>query len=192
MTLQMKKLRRLKNMSENNQDLKNQYNLLYENISRKLDQQFESLSSIDTKASILLATIGVLFAGYLQLLNSQGMGFEDYRIFVVLEILSFLIFGFLVFRAFMLNKKEFWRSDPRPNKLIEIFSKNSKKGEYWLKDQVIKNMNEAYEHNDKLIIKKYNYFLKARKILYFGICILVIHLIALIYNIDKIFINLKV
>jgi hypothetical protein len=179
-------------MSENNQDLKNQYDLLYENISRKLDQQLESLSSIDTKASILLATIGVLFAGYLQLLDSQGMGFGDYRIFVVLEILSFLVSGFLVFGAFILNKKEIWRSDPRPSKLIEIFSKNSNKGEYWLKDQVIKNMNEAYEHNDKLIIKKYNHFLRARGILYFGICILVLHLATLIFNIDKIIINLKV
>ncbi len=179
-------------MNENNQDLKNQYDLLYENISRKLDQQLESLSSIDTKASILLATIGVLFAGYLQLLDSQGMGFGDYRIFVVLEILSFLVSGFLVFGAFMLNKKEIWRSDPRPNKLIEIFSKNSNKGEYWLKDQVIKNMNEAYEHNDKLITKKYNHFLRARGVLYFGICILVLHLAALIFNIDKIIINLKV
>lgn len=57
----------------NNPDLKKQYDLLYENISRKLDQQVESLGSIDTKASILLATIGVLFAGYLQLLASQAL-----------------------------------------------------------------------------------------------------------------------
>lgn len=175
----------------NNQDLKNQYDLLYENISRKLDQQVESLSSIDTKASILLATIGVLFAGYLQLLGSQEIGFRDYRIFVIFEILSFLISGFFVFRAFMLNKKEIWRSDPRPSKLIEIFSKNSNKGEYWLKDQIVKNINKAYEHNDKLIIKKYNYFLKARSIIYFGIVVLVLHLTILLFDIDRIIINLK-
>ncbi|PIS08350.1 hypothetical protein COT76_01915 [Candidatus Berkelbacteria bacterium CG10_big_fil_rev_8_21_14_0_10_33_10] len=175
----------------NNPDLKKQYDLLYENISRKLDQQVESLGSIDTKASILLATIGVLFAGYLQLLASQEMGFKDYRIFVILEILSFLVAGFYVFKAFMLSKKEIWRSDPRPQKLIEIFSKNSNKGEYWLKDQIIKNMNEAYEHNDGLIIKKYNYFLRARGVLYFGIIVLVFHLISLLFSINNIIINLK-
>ncbi len=69
MKLAVEKLKLLKTMSENKQDLKNQYDLLYENISRKLDQQFESLGSIDTKASILLATVGFLFAGYLQLLS---------------------------------------------------------------------------------------------------------------------------
>lgn len=177
-------------MNENIQDLKKQYDLMYENISRKLDQQFESLNSIDTKASILLAAIGVIFAGYLQLLGSQEMGFKNYRIFVVLEIFSFLISGFIVFRAFMLNKKEIWRSDPRPNRLIETFSKNSDKGEYWLKDQIIKGMSEAYEHNDKLSVKKYNHFLIARSVLYFGIGLLAVHLIALLFNVNKIFINL--
>lgn len=180
-------------MSDNNtnQDLKKQYDLLYENISRKLDQQVESLGSIDMKASILLATIGILFAGYLQLLVSQEIGFRNYRFFVVLEIISFIVAGLYVFRAFILNKKEIWRSDPRPHKLIYIFSKNSSKGEYWLKDQIIKNMNEAYEHNDQLIIKKYNYFLRAREILYFGIIVLVLHLILLLFNINHSIINLN-
>jgi len=178
-------------MVENNQDLQNQYDLLYENISRKLDQQFTSLDALDTKASILFATIGVLFAGYLQLLSDQKMGFGDYRIFVIVEILSFLVSGFFVFRAFTLNKKEIWRSDPRPNKLIETFSKNSGKGVYWLKDQIIKNMSEAYEHNDKLAIKKHNYFSKARVVLYFGISIFTVHLFASLFSISRIIINLK-
>lgn len=176
---------------DNNQDLKNQYDLLYENISKKLDQQIESLGSIDIKASILLAAIGVLFAGYLQLLSNHEIRFSDYRIFVVLEILSFLVSGFYVFRALMLSKKEIWRSDPRPKKLIEIFSKNSKRGEYWLKDQIIKNMNKAYEHNDELIIKKYNQFHRARGILYFGISVLLFHLVLLLFSINQIIINLK-
>ena len=175
----------------NNSGLKKQYDLLYENISRKLSQQIESLGSIDTKASILLVMIGVLFTGYLQLLSNQEMGFKDYEIFVILEILSFLVAGAYVFRAFMLSKKEIWRNDPRPQKLVEIFSKNSSKGEYWLKDQIIKNMNEAYEHNDGLIIKKYNYFLSAKCVLYFGIIVLVLHLISLFFSINNIMINLK-
>jgi hypothetical protein len=177
-------------MSNGVQDLKNQYDLVYENISRKLDQQFESLNSIDTKASILLAAIGVLFAGYLQLLGSQAMEFRNYKIFVILEIISFIASGFIVFREFMLNKKEIWRSDPRPDKLIEIFSKNSNKGEYWLKDQINRGMSEAYDHNDRLSIKKYNRFLIARNILYFGVCLLAFHLILMLLGVNKIVFNL--
>jgi hypothetical protein len=175
----------------NSQDVKNQYNLLYENISRKLDQQFESLNSIDTKASIILATIGVIFAGYLQLLDSSKFEFINYRYFVVLEILSFLFSGFLVFSSFMLNKKEIWRSDPRPNKLQAVFSKYSNNGEYWLKDQITKNMVEAYEHNDRLITKKSNRFIRAKDVFYFGMFILALHLLMLIFNINSLIFNLK-
>jgi hypothetical protein len=56
-------------MSIADEDIKKQYDLIYENISSKLEQQIESLGSIDTKASILLAATGVIFAGYLQLLG---------------------------------------------------------------------------------------------------------------------------
>lgn len=176
---------------KNTDDLQRQYDLVYENISGKLDQQIKSLESIDTKSTIFLATIGIIFAGYLQLLASQEMGFGDYRIFIIPEIMLFLIAGFYIFRAFILNKNEFWRSDPKPSKLLETFSKNSDKGEYWLKDQIIKNMNKAYDHNDKLIIDKYNYFLKARDVFYFAISIFTLHLILLLLNIDKLIINLK-
>ena len=176
---------------ENNKDIKNQYDLLYNNISSKLEQQIESLNTLDTKASILLAVIGVMFAGYFQLFTCNEIEFKRYLPFVILEILSFVISGFFVFKAFILSKNECWRSDPNPKSLLDAFAKNSGKGEYWLKDQIMKNMSEAYSSNSSLASKKYRYFLAARAILYFGIIILVLHLVLSLFGIDKIIVTLK-
>lgn len=171
-------------------DLQKQYDLIYDNISKKLEQQLDSLSSLDTKSSILLATIGVIFAGYLQLMSSDRFNFGNFKFLVIAELLLFLFAGFFVFRAFILNNKEKWYNDPRPSKLLRVFSQNSDKGLYWLKDEINNSINEAYEKNDILVKKKYNFLLIARMFLYGGIILLFLHIIFLLFGVNKIIIPL--
>lgn len=163
-------------MNQEETEEKRQYDLIYESVSKKLEQQISSLSSLDTKASILLATVGVLFAGYLQLLTSGWFLFNHFTVLIVIEIIAFTLTGFFIFKAFILDSNEVWRDDPRPKLLLEVFSKNFRKGEYWLKSEIIKNISDSYEHNDELIIKKYNSLLVARWILFIGVCVLVVHI----------------
>lgn len=164
-------------MDEEKQDIKNQYDLLYDNISKKLEQQMESLSSLDTKASILLAVVGVIFAGYFQLLTARGTGFTNYPLLMLLEIVAFVSSGAFTFLAFFLKRTEVWRDDPRPKKLLDLFAENSDQGEYWLKDKINKSMSESYEHNDVLITRKYEHLNTAKQLLYGGVALLVLHLL---------------
>jgi hypothetical protein len=165
----------------NNEDIKKQYDLLYEMTSKKLEKQVESLGSLDTKSSILLATVGVIFAGYLQLLTSTEFGFKNIPWLVVLELMLFISSGFFIFKAFMLSKDETWRDDPRPKKLLKYFSENFERGEYNLKDEITKGMVESYECNDKKILKKYEHLHLARNLMYLGIITLLVHLFYIIF-----------
>lgn len=167
-------------MDEN--DVQRQYDLLYESITKKLEQQVSALGSIDTKASIILAVVGVIFAGYLQLLTTAGTVFNNFAVLVTLELCMLLAAGFYIFKAFILNGDEIWRDDPRPKRLLEVFADNSKKGEYWLKNEIIKNMSDAYELNDALIVKKYDSLINARRLLYVVIPMLAVHLLLSLFG----------
>lgn len=162
---------------EKEEDIKEQFDLIFDVVSKKLEQQVSSLGSMDTKASILLAAIGVIFAGYLQLLSSGSIVRFTYPIFVFTVLVSFILSGFYVFKSFMLKRDETWRNDPRPKTLLTAFSENSDKGVYWLKDQIIKNISSAYEINDALVLKKYENLHKAKKFLYIGVITLTLHIL---------------
>jgi hypothetical protein len=174
-----------------NDDLKKQYDLIYENISRKLEQQIESLGSIDIKASILLATIGILTAGYFQLLSSKSFSFSDFRFFVIIEILFLFLAGFYSFKAFIQNRNEKWRNDPEPSKLVSTFVENRSRGYYWLKMDIIAWMVKANEKNTHLIETKYDAIRKAQYFLLVAIVIIIIHLSLSLFDIGKITILLK-
>lgn len=77
------------------EDLKKQYDIVYEKVSIRLEKQVESLQAIDNKASILLAVIGIVFAGYLQLLSNSDLDFVKYPYLVIVELLLFVVAGFL-------------------------------------------------------------------------------------------------
>jgi len=156
-------------------DLKKQYDLIFNTISSKLEKQVSSLSSIDTKVSIILASIGVIFAGYLQLISSEKLNLLNYPLITMIILIMFIISGFFAFKSFTLKRDETWRDDPRPSKLLKIFSEKSKEGEYWLKDEISKSMSQSYEENDKRIISKYEYLHKAKNFLFFGVIGLFIH-----------------
>lgn len=174
-----------------NDDIKKQYDLIYDNISRRLEQQIESLGSIDIKASILLATIGILTAGYFQLLASKSFSFSDFKYFVILEILFLFLAGIYSFKAFIQNRNEKWRNDPQPSKLVSTFVQNSSKGYYWLKMDIITWMVNANEKNTYLIESKYDAIRKARLFLLLSIILIIFHLSIALFNVGKLTIFLK-
>jgi hypothetical protein len=176
----------------NEDDIRSQYDLIYENTSKKLDQQISNLNAIDAKASTLLAVVGVLILGAFQLLTSKAIDPNDRLILIVLEFTLLSLSGFFTFRAIILNRKEGWRDDPRPEKLLEVFSKNADKGVYWLKDQIIKSISVSYEANDILVIKKYGYLLKARFCLFLGVIALFINLVFILFPTLSIILNIRI
>lgn len=167
-------------MTPKEQDLKNRHDLIYENISRKLTQQIESLGSLDTKASIMLAFVGVIFAGYCQLLTADRLGFTDYPVLICLELLTLIVAGFFVFKTFFLRDEDFWRDDPRPDKLLAVFRDNPNMGEYSLKNEIYLSMSKSYTHNDALIKEKFIHLHTAKRILYIGVVIMFIHIFAVL------------
>ncbi len=174
-------------MASRDNELEEQYDLIYDSISNKLEQQLGSLNALDTKANILLVGIGALLTGYFQLLSSSYLNFSSYTILVILELICFIAAGYFIFRTFLLrnhptHKKERWRDDPSPTKLLDIFSKNSAAGVYWLKDEINKSMAIAYDHNTRLLEKKYENFRIAKAMLFIGVSILFVHLIFSLYN----------
>ncbi|MBN1618316.1 hypothetical protein JW887_03170 [Candidatus Dojkabacteria bacterium] len=169
-------------------DLKEQYDFILESVSGKLDQQIEKLGALDTKSSIVFAVAGILFAGLLQIVQNDSL---DRLYLVIVEALLLIGSCFYTFRVFILSKKEIWRNDPRPSKLINTFSKNYKKGIYWLKLEVIKSISASYEKNDILFNQKYRWLRTAVWLLVAAIIILLIHIVLEMYEIPVIDLNFK-
>ena len=83
--------------------LRESYDLLYENITRRLEIQLDSLTSIDTKASIFLATLGIILAGYLHLIMSTKIDYFLAPWTIVVVILLIFGAGYCSIRAFLLG-----------------------------------------------------------------------------------------
>ena len=186
-----------KEAGDNNDDLRRRYDYLHNTIAEKLHQQLDGLNSTDTKANILLVGIGALLAGYFQLLASDSFSsYRQYKVLVLLELLCFMMSGFFVFRTFLLrskpaHKKERWRNDPEPQKLVDAVVNNSGKGEYWLKGAVTKHMVDSYEHNKKLLERKYDNFRLAKMALFVGVLLVFAHILLTLYNVNHIVVNLR-
>lgn len=165
-------------------DLENQYDLVYSTIEKKLAQQLDRLSQFDTKASIILALVGILLAGYFQLLSASNINFRDYFYLIPSELILLALAGYWIFKAFLLKPNEYWRDDPEPTKLLDSFKENHVEGEYWFKDQIVKAMAEAYEENNRLSNKKYSYIQTAKKILYAAVILIGAHIILMILGIN--------
>lgn len=160
---------------------------LYSVTSQKLDKQLESLSSLDNKANILLVSIGVLSAGYFQLL-ANSPSFKSYKYLVLIELFCFFMSGYVLFNTFLpktLNpeKREKWRNDPSPRKLLNTIERYAEKDDAWFKNEASKSISEAYEVNKELIEKKYQKFMRAKLLMFFGALILLIHFVLWLYNI---------
>ena len=149
------------------------YRDIFEIISKRLDQQMESVDSFTTRAGLVLATSGIVFAGYTQLFSVEGWICECTKPLFVLEILSIFASGFCAFTALTYGgEKEKWRHDPDPEKLY----KNKDGGEQFLQDEIMKSMISAYKHNRDLYEKKFSWLTYARYALYLSGTAFIIHL----------------
>ena len=178
------------------EDLQHQYDYLHDTISQRLREQLEGLESTDTKANLMLVAVSALIAGYFQLLSSDSFkSYRHYRILIIAELLCLMVSGLFVFRTFLLrtrpaNKRERWRNDPEPQKLIDAVVNNSEKGEYWLKGTVTKHMADSYEHNKKLLERKYDNFRFAKVFLFVGVALIFLHILLTLYNVNHVMIRL--
>lgn len=174
-----------------NEDLRQQYDLIFDVLSKKLEEQIGLISNLDTKASIFLAVTGVVIAGVFVLVASDKLGYRDYKYFVCIELLLLTISGYFVFKAFILEKKEFWYTTPSPKKLLDAFSRNAYENVNFLKEDIIKSIREVYNDNAILATKKHKNFIIAQKFLYAGVILMLLHLVLLFFGINRIIIPVR-
>ena len=149
--------------------------LVYESIKDQLDQQISSVDSFTTRAGLVLATCGVVFAGYLQLLGSDSWMYSCVALLSVFEIFTVIISGLFAFLSLAPGGEVgHWRYDPNPEKLYG-FMKDPKGLD--VTDEMTKSMIEAYNHNRKLLDKKFDHLKLSRYFLYASGSIFIIHLL---------------
>lgn len=172
--------------------MKNEKNdLLFDIVTDKTKEQEESYRFISSKANIVFVVIGIIFAIYIQLLATDKLHFSSYRYFVITETVLFLISACYTFKSFIPHKNDFWFIDPAPPIVVEFFNKHSDKDIQWLKSKVINNMTKAFKKNEKLITRNYKFLEQAKWFLLSGIIIFLIHFTLAVFNIERLFINLK-
>ena len=159
---------------------------MYEIVSQKLEQQISLLRSLDTKASILLAAISLLFAGYLQLLDSELLDYRNFLLLVVTELYFFALAIATVLWLLFFNRTLTWRDDPEPDGLVSIYSvlREDNDQEFLnfaeLKSAVLDNMAEAYEENRERVRRKGDDLWWAGTLVCSGLVVLVIHLVLML------------
>ena len=168
------------------EDANKQIDLVSMISSSKLEQQLININSIDTKSNILAAIIGFSLAVYFQLITSDKLSFKDHRYFIIFELFCLLTAGYLVFRSFLVSKKEVWRNDPNPNKLIKYVSENPDKDINQLKTLLSRFYAEAYDINNRQIDFKYTYLRQSAYYFFAAISIIIIHFFIVLYNIGEI------
>ncbi|MCF7815764.1 MAG: hypothetical protein K9M10_03540 [Candidatus Pacebacteria bacterium] len=152
---------------------------IFELISRRLDQQMESVDSFTTKAGLVLATVGVVFAGYTQMFSIVGWITECTEPLLIIEIITLFIAGFCAFTSLIYGgEKGRWHHDPDPKKLYE--NRENKN----IEDDIAKSMVNAYEHNRDIYVTKYKWLQYARYALYLSALVFIIHLI-LFFNMSE-------
>ena len=143
-------------------------------ISGRLDAQIESVDAFNTRAGLVLATCGMVFAGYMQLLTSKEW-LTDCNIWLfVIEIGLLLISGGLAFASLAPGAdKDPWLYNPVPRALHEL---HEKFGEDLDIGRVIESMLKAYDHNTEVFKEKYDLLRYSRWFLYGSAIIFTYHL----------------
>jgi hypothetical protein len=169
-------------MAQQPQDLPEQYDLIYEVISKRLEQQMDENKLLNDKVGTLLIVIGIAMAGLTQLIvSSLGYMGGNYKYLLVVEITMFAVSIYLVLKAFLLDPQENWDNPPHPSKLLETFSQHSFSTVAALKEEISKNIKVAYTRNRELKNRKYAYLVEARRFLYIGSALVFIHLCLLFF-----------
>jgi hypothetical protein len=148
--------------------------LAYDLIKDRLDQQIEAVDSFNTRAGLVLATCGVIFAAYAQLLTSRSWTSHCGLLLSILEIGALLVSGFFAFAALVPGGEEQpWRYNPDPEGLSELL----KSGTTTFSQQVMDSMVKAYKHNKEIFKKKFSSLTNARIALYVSGSIFALHLL---------------
>jgi len=119
-------------------------NLLFSEIKERLNDQLQSIDSLDTKAGITLGFIGVILAG---LVNSAW--FLDLPYYYLLIILTLIFLTtFFILRAYLVKS---YRKDPDPKALVDKYENEN---EDKIKKQLIRNFEECFNKNKKSLEDK--------------------------------------
>lgn len=133
--------------------------LAFELIKERLSQQIDSVRSLDLKASIVLAMIGVIFTGYVQrIVPDVESPWLRAATFIPLIVAGcFAVLTFVQRRS--RRGLDDWRNDPEPKKLFKIIENPRYKVYKYseVTEHVMRSMVEAYESNKKLYKKRYDY-----------------------------------
>lgn len=174
--------------------VESEYDLVYENVAQKLEQQISMLRSLDTKASILLAAISLLFAGYLQLLVAGSLEYRTHQLFVLTELYAFGAGIFMVLRSLVFNGTLIWVDDPEPLQLVQAYydviaaeqisAEEAKEMLHDLKYGVIESIALAYEENRSSVDIKGGQLWWAGVLVSFGLFVLLVHLVLLMSPVD--------
>jgi hypothetical protein len=153
--------------------------LLREVIERRLGEQISSVDTFATRAGLVLATCGVAFAGYAQLLTSSIWLQSCGAILFVPEISLVVASGFFAFAALSIGGEVgSWAYDPDPEKLYRLAHERSR---VQIEDDIVRSMVDAYNRNRKTFKKKFDLLRYARYALYGSGAVFLLHLVIFFY-----------
>jgi len=134
--------------------------LVYSNVKEQLNIQFQSIDSLNTKASTVIGFVGVIIGISLNL-YSHGNSYL-FGSCMTLFLLS-------IFFSFSAYKTENYRRDPEPRKLTEKYLTGDSKE---VKKQLIDNFIQSYKTNKNKIEKKGRYINYSLILLFVGLILL--------------------
>lgn len=152
---------------------------VFDIISGRLDAQIDAVDAFNTRAGLVLATCGVIFAGYMQLLTSKEWVMSCHAVLFVIEIGLLLVAGGLAFAALAPGgETEPWLYNPEPRALHELYGKH---GENLNIQRVMESMLKAYDHNADVFKEKYELLRRSRWFLYGSAIVFMYHLSIFIF-----------
>ena len=148
--------------------------LILNTIEARLNEQMRSVDTFTTRAGLVLATCGVVFAGYLQLLAAHSRMISCGSGFFILEVVLVIAAGYFAFASLVPGGEEGrWRHDPHPEKLYKLAKAE---GGVDIEDAVIKSTIESYNVNSRIFDEKFTLLKYSRYALYASGSIFILHL----------------
>lgn len=136
--------------------------LVYIEVKDQLNTQFQSIDSLNTKASVVIGFIGVIIGISLSLYpHSNSYLFGS----------SMALFLVSIFFSFSAYKSESYRRDPEPRTLtVNYLMEDDKK----VKKQLIDNFIQSYEDNNNRIKKKAGNINYSLILLFIGLILIIL------------------
>ena len=139
--------------------------LIYNEVKDALNAQFQSIDSLDTKAGIIIGSVGVIIGISLNL-YSHGNPY--------LFSSCMTLFLTSIFFSFSAYKIKSYRRDPEPRKIAEKYLREDGKK---VKKQLLDNFIVSFEDNKIKIEKKVKYINYSLVLLFIGLIILTLSVI---------------